>query len=96
MEEIKKQILEYLQSIPKGKVTTYKNIALKFGVHPRKVAMIMKHNKDPIKYPCYKVVAYDGKISGYSTEKGVSEKIFKLKNDGVKIIEGKVLKEFII
>ena len=52
MEEIKKQILEYLQSIPKGKVTTYKNIALKFWVHPRKVAMIMKHNKDPIKYPC--------------------------------------------
>ena len=44
MEEIKKQILEYLQSIPKGKVTTYKNIALKFWVHPRKVMIERFHD----------------------------------------------------
>ena len=41
----KQEVLEYLQTIPKGKVTTYKNIAKIFGIHPRAVAMYMKHNK---------------------------------------------------
>ena len=30
MPKISQQILEYLQTIPKGKVSTYKNIAEKF------------------------------------------------------------------
>jgi len=55
----KQEVLEYLQTIPKGKVTTYKNIAKIFGIHPRAVAMYMKYNEFPDKYPCYKVVAYN-------------------------------------
>ena len=54
MSKISQQILEYLQTIPKGKVSTYKNIAEKFGVHPRVVASAMRHNKHPDIYPCSK------------------------------------------
>ena len=59
-------IRQALQEIPKGKVMTYKSLGSRFGVHPRKVAMVMKYNPLPEVYPCYKVVASDGSLSGYS------------------------------
>lgn len=90
MVDVSLRILAYLQTIPQGKVTTYKHIAEKFAVHPRKVAMIMKYNEDPDLYPCYKVVAYDGKISGYSADGWVSRKIQKLLADGVVIVDGRI------
>lgn len=93
---MKQKVLEYLQTIPKWKVTTYKNLAKIFEVHPRKIAMIMKYNREPEKYPCYKVVAFDWKISGYNTKKWVSEKIEKLEKEGILIVDGKILEEFII
>jgi O6-methylguanine-DNA--protein-cysteine methyltransferase len=58
MNNISQQILEELQRIPKGKVMTYKTMADKFGVHPRKVAMTMKYNTQPDVYPCYKVISH--------------------------------------
>jgi O-6-methylguanine DNA methyltransferase len=93
---LRQKVLEELLKIPKGKVTTYKNLALKFDTHPRAVAQIMRHNKDPIKYPCYKVIASTGKISGYNTERGVTEKIEKLRADGIPIIGMKIAKEYIV
>jgi alkylated DNA nucleotide flippase Atl1 len=87
---IKSQILSYLQTIPKGKVSTYKLIAEKFWVHPRSVAQVMRYNKDPITYPCYKVIAHDWKISWYNTERWVQEKIEKLEKDGIEIINWKI------
>ncbi len=65
---MKQKVLQYLQTIPQGKVTTYKNIAEKFGIHHRAVASIMRYNREPELYPCYKVIASSGKISGYNTE----------------------------
>ena len=92
---MKTKVLEYLLTIPKWKVTTYKNIGKIFWIHPRKVAMIMKYNKEPEKFPCYKVVSFDGKISWYTTENWIPEKILKLQKDGIKIENWKILKEFI-
>ena len=76
-------VLSFLQTIPKGKVTTYKALAEQFNTHPRAIASIMRGNKEPEVYPCYKVVAADGSISGYSGENGVEGKIKRLKKDGV-------------
>ena len=56
----------------------------------------MKYNKDPLTYPCYKVISASGKISGYNTEQGVPEKITKLKADGIQIIDWKISAERII
>ncbi len=93
--EIDLQVLEYLQKLAKWKVTTYKILADKFGVHPRKIASIMKYNKNPDIYPCYKVVSNDLKISGYSAYDWVYSKIRMLENDGIKIIDWKVLVEYV-
>ena len=94
--DVKMQVLIALQKIPKGKVTTYKNLAFRFWLHPRAIASIMKYNKDPLTYPCYKVISASGKISGYNTEQGVPEKVEKLKADGIPIIDWKISAERII
>ena len=94
--DIKQDILEYLIGIPKGKVMTYKTLADVFGVHPRKVAMTMKYNDSPWIYPCYKVIAHSGKVSGYNAGEGQKTKIEMLEADGIKVVDGRVPKEFII
>ena len=96
MKDLNRKVLESLLSIPKWKVTTYKNLALKFGTHPRAIAQIMRYNKDPILYPCYKVIATTGKISGYNTERWVIEKVEKLRADNIPIIGMKIAKEYIV
>jgi len=84
-----------LRKIPKGKVTTYKILAEKLGVHQRAVAGMLKRN-DPKAAPCYKVVASDGKVGGYSGPGGVKKKIKLLRADGVEIEKGKIdLKKFL-
>ncbi len=96
MNDIKQQILEALQQIPKGKVMTYKTMADKFKVHPRKVAMTMKHNEHPDVYPCYKVISHSGKIGWYSGKNGIHGKVEMLKADGIEIVDGKIDTRFII
>lgn len=54
----------------------------------------MRTNKELDTYPCYKVVASNGGLSGYVL--GISEKIKRLENDGVKIHNDKVVSEQII
>jgi len=94
--DLKIEVLEYLKTIPKSKVTTYKNIALKFWIHPRAVASIMRWNKFPEIYPCYKVISSSWKISWYNTERWVEEKVEKLKCDWIEIINWKIDKKFVI
>ena len=96
MNDISQQILEALQDIPKGKVMTYKTMADKFWVHPRKVAMTMKYNKQPDVYPCYKVISHSWKLWGYSWRNGIHGKVERLKNDGVEIVDGKIDAKYII
>ncbi len=93
-KELSKQVLEYLLKIPAWKVTTYKLLAEKFQVHQRTIASIMKYNKEPLKYPCYKVIASDGKISWYNTKAWVPEKIEKLKKDWIEIKNRKIEKKY--
>lgn len=92
---LKLQILQYLQTIPKGFVMTYKWLGKVFGVHPRAIASVMRYNQDPELYPCYKVIAASGKLSGYNTPAGIPEKIAKLQADGIQILEGKISQTYI-
>ena len=89
-EDTKAKVYDLLGKVPKGRVTTYKNLAAEAGTHPRAVAMYMKHNEDPVKIPCYKVVRSDGSPGGYSSGKGIPEKIALLKRDGIEIKNGKI------
>jgi O6-methylguanine-DNA--protein-cysteine methyltransferase len=93
--EIDKNILESLLKIPKGQVTTYKILADKFWVHSRRIASVMKMNKDPDIYPCYKVISHSRKISGYSWPDGVKSKITMLKNDGIIVENDKIAENYL-
>ena len=91
-----KQMQQLLLRIPKGKVTTYKEIAKKLRIHPRVAGRLVGSNPDGNKYPCYKVIYSDGRLGGFSSPKGVKEKIKRLKSDGIEIKDKKIdLKRFL-
>ena len=96
MDRASQQILEFLQTIPKWKVATYKSIADRFDVHPRKVAMVMKHNKYPDIYPCYKVISTSGKLWWYSAHDWVKSKKKMLEADWINIIDDTIESKYII
>jgi O-6-methylguanine DNA methyltransferase len=85
---LKLEVLKTLAALPSGYVTTYSALGKKFRLHQRAIASIMRYNKLPDIYPCYRVVAADGGLSGYAL--GIDEKIRRLSRDGVVINDGKV------
>ncbi len=90
-----KAVYGLLRRIPKGKVTTYNELASKVNITPREVGRILSRNDHPQKYPCYKVVRTDGSLGGYTingknNEKTLSIKMKKLLRDKVKINNNKV------
>lgn len=56
------QIYQFLRKIPKGKVISYKTLAEQFSTSPRAIGKIMKCNKDPERFPCYKVIKSNGEL----------------------------------
>ena len=88
------QALLLLQKIPKGKVATYGEMARVCGTSPRAVGWVMAHNKDPKHYPCYKVVASDGTMCGYSAKGGIKTKENLLRKEGIVVQHGKVSKDY--
>ena len=87
------QVLKMLVKIPRGKITTYKELAHATNSSPRAVGQIMRRNTHPGLYPCYKVIKSSGDIGGYDgCTKGskVNKKIMLLRKDGIIIEKGKV------
>lgn len=87
-------IYEFLLTLPKGKVITYKALAKKFNMHHRAIAKILSMNPEPNTYPCYKVVYSSGEIGGYVL--GRDEKIRRLIAEGIVIENKKVKDDYII
>lgn len=82
-----------LRKVPKGKVTTYKEIALALKSKGyRAVGNAM--NKNPYSFisggnvPCHRVVCSDGKVGGFAH--GQKNKIEMLRKEGVEVVDGKV------
>lgn len=84
----KELLFQLLLEIPKGGFTTYGELARVLGTSPRAVASMLSSNFEQDRYPCYKVVASDGKVSGYNL--GTEEKLRRLAADGVLVENGKV------
>ena len=61
-----------IKKIPKGKVRTYKEIAIAISrpKSSRAVANACGKNPLPIIRPCHRVICSDGKIGGYSAKGG--------------------------
>ena len=80
----RQKVYAIAEKIPAGKVATYGQIAQLAGSPraARAVGMCMKENPDMKVIPCHRVVASDGKLTGYAMG-GVSVKKKKLQTEGV-------------
>ena len=62
-----KKVWNILKTIPYGKTLTYKQIAQKLNINsPRAVGNAVGHNPILIIVPCHRVIASDGKLTGYA------------------------------
>jgi len=89
MKEFQSRVLELTSKIPRGKVTTYAEIARAMAKPRayRAVANALASNPHPIKIPCHRVVRSNGKVGGYcgSCTSGTRRKAKLLASEGVKI-----------
>ena len=62
---MKEKVYAFLQTIPKGKVATYGQIAAYLGDKglSRVVGNILHSNPDPEKFPCHRVVNSKGQVA---------------------------------
>ena len=85
----KEKCYALLKQIPKGKVTTYSEMANAMGSKAwRAVGTAMAKNPDLIRTPCHRVVRSNGSIGEYAL--GAQKKVELLASEGVKITNGKV------
>ncbi len=85
------KIYDLVKQIPRGKISTYKQIAISLGdpIAARAVGQVLSENERLDEIPCYRVIHTDGRVGKYRL--GEKEKIKRLKKDGVKIISEKVV-----
>lgn len=58
--EFQEKVYEIVKKIPKGKITTYKAIALKLNSSPRAVGQALKRNPYAPRVPCHRVIMSNG------------------------------------
>ena len=78
------KVWKYLKTIPKGKVKTYKQVAIAINKprSARAVANACARNPYAPRVPCHRVIRADGTIGGFSGPGGVNAKKKLLKNEG--------------
>ncbi len=81
------KIYAVVKKIPKGKVTTYKEIARLTRTNPQVVGWALHCNQNP-KVPCHRVVDIFGHLHGFA--RGLEEKRKLLEKEGIKVKNFKV------
>ena len=79
-----------LKEIPRGRISTYKEIAKYLGrpKAARAVGNGCNRNPNAPYAPCHRVIKSDGRLGGYA--RGVKKKIKLLEKEGVRVELGKV------
>jgi len=81
------KVWKYLKTIPKGRVKTYKQVAI--GINRPKSARAVANacGKNPYapQIPCHRVIRADGSLGGYSGKGGIKTKKLLLKREGFKL-----------
>jgi len=89
-----KKVYELLKRVPKGKVTTYGELARAAKTSPRAVGALMKANPYAPAVPCHRVIMSNGSLGGFAG--GVKKKISMLKSEGIEIKNGRIdLKKYL-
>ncbi|UCD07592.1 MAG: MGMT family protein [Candidatus Aenigmatarchaeota archaeon] len=88
------RVLDLCRKVPKGRVTTYGEIArvMEKPRASRAVGQALKRNPKPIEIPCHRVVRSDGSLGGYggSGRKGAEKKKALLRGEGVNVKKDKI------
>ena len=78
------QCYKLLSQIPKGKISTYKEIAKALNTKAyRAVGTAMAKNPNIINTPCHRIIRSNGSVGGYVL--GINKKINLLKKEGITI-----------
>ncbi|HIP17036.1 MAG TPA: MGMT family protein [Methanothermococcus okinawensis] len=87
---IREKCYRIVCEIPKGRVSTYKEVAESLGIKGyRAIGMILKKNPKPIEIPCHRVVKSNGEVGGYVG--GIERKIELLREEGISIKNNKIV-----
>ena len=83
--KFQKKVWNYLKTIRKGTVKSYKQIAIAINrpKSARAVANAVGKNPFAPKIPCHRVIRSDGSLGGYSGKGGVKTKKLLLKREGI-------------
>lgn len=97
MTEFSKKVYDITKQIPKGYVTTYKNIAIKLGDknYSRAVGNALHNNPTPIVVPCHRVVNSQGFLAKNFGAGGLDGHKKLLQSEGVVVENYKVSKSII-
>jgi len=93
--KFQEKVYSLCRKVPKGKVTTYKEIARGIGTKAyRAVGTALNKNPFAPIVPCHRVINSNGKIGGFAS--GVDKKIRLLRKEGVDVKNKKIeLKRFL-
>ena len=83
--KFQKMVWNYLKTIRKGTVKSYKQVAIAINrpKSTRAVANAVGKNPFAPKIPCHRVIRSDGFLGGYSGKGGVKTKKLLLKREGI-------------
>ena len=83
--KFQKKVWNYLKTIRKGTVKSYKQVAIAINrpKSARAVANAVGKNPFAPKIPCHRVIRSDGSLGGYSGKGGVQTKKLLLKREGI-------------
>ena len=83
--KFQKKVWNYLKTIRKGTVKSYKQVAIAINRPKSSRAVANAVGKNPFapKVPCHRVIRSDGSLGGYSGKGGVKTKKLLLKREGI-------------
>ena len=81
------KVWKYLETIPRGTVKTYKQVAIAINRPKSARAVANACGKNPYapKIPCHRVIRSDGGLGGYSGKGGIKTKLRLLRSEKVDI-----------
>ena len=83
------RVYEIVKKIPKGKISTYKNVAEALNCKAYR-AVGNALNKNPFSpiVPCHRIICSNGFVGGFAS--GVKNKIKMLRKEGIFVEDGKI------
>ena len=88
--KFQEKVYNLCKKVPKGKVTTYKELAHAMNSRAyRAVGQAMHNNPHYPRVPCHRVVSSNGSIGGFAH--GSKAKTRLLESEGIKIKDNKII-----